>query len=270
MEFKQAVASYSFHGLYKEGKMDVFHYLETCRYRYNLDTADIWNGFFPSYEDDYLRKIKEALREREMSLANLCCDFAHPWHEDPEQLAKNNATALDCLRAAEILGAKTIRFDLGVWTWEISDEQFDYIAGKFRAYAKRAGECGFKVCVENHWGASRRIDVQKRMLKAVDSPHYGLLLHLGNWHEDTLEQKDANDVEMAKYAVHMHCAQAYCERAEQVLGPIYNAGYRGVWSTEHHSARHEYDEVAYQLAAMRRALCKLGDPENTENAPEKP
>lgn len=259
MNFKQSVASYSFHGLLQEKKMDVFHYLETCRYRYNLDTADIWNGFITTYEDDYLKKIKEALDEKELTLVNLCCDFAHPWHEDPNQLAKQNAIAQDCLKAAEILGAKTIRFDLGVWEMDITEQQIDYISGKFREYAKRAGEGGYKVCIENHWGASRRLDVQKTMLEAVNDKNYGILLHLGNWEEDTLEQKDKNDLEMAKHAIHMHFSAPYCARAEKIIKPIYEAGYRGVWGTEHHSAKNEYYEVEWQLAAMKKELTKIRD-----------
>jgi hypothetical protein len=39
-----AIASYTFHGLFREGAIDLFGYLESCRYRYHLDTADIWNG----------------------------------------------------------------------------------------------------------------------------------------------------------------------------------------------------------------------------------
>ena len=35
-----AVMSYSFHGLRNIGAMDIFGYLETVRYRYNLQTAD--------------------------------------------------------------------------------------------------------------------------------------------------------------------------------------------------------------------------------------
>ncbi len=39
-----SIASYSFYGLLGKGQMDVFGYLETIKYRYHLDTADIWNG----------------------------------------------------------------------------------------------------------------------------------------------------------------------------------------------------------------------------------
>ena len=41
-EMNVAVASYAFHGLVRSGRMDVFGYLESCKYRYHLRTADIW------------------------------------------------------------------------------------------------------------------------------------------------------------------------------------------------------------------------------------
>ena len=53
-----SIASYAFHGLLREGMMDVFGYLETCKYRYGLASADIWNGFLPTIEDDFLAKVQ--------------------------------------------------------------------------------------------------------------------------------------------------------------------------------------------------------------------
>src|SRR5262245_66575825 len=67
-----AIASYAFHGLLQAGSMDVFGYLESCRYRYDLRTADIWNGMLISTEDAYLAKVKRALNERDLELVNLC------------------------------------------------------------------------------------------------------------------------------------------------------------------------------------------------------
>ena len=80
---KISIASYSFHGLLAEGKMDLFGYLEACRFRYHVQAADIWNGMFASTEDDFLKKMKEGLEERQMELANLCVDGPHIWEDDP-------------------------------------------------------------------------------------------------------------------------------------------------------------------------------------------
>lgn len=257
MSFKQSVASFSFHGLLEEKKMDVFHYLETCRFRYGLDTADIWNGFLATYEDDYLKKIREALDDREMTLVNLCCDYAHPWSDNEDELARQNAVAQDCLKAARILGAKSVRFDLGVHTLTMTDEQIDYTSKKFREYAREGAKEGFKICFENHWGASTNYDVVQTMFDVINDDNFGLLLHLGNWTDEKLEDKDAKDVAMAPRAIHMHFSQPYCERVDKVLKPIYDAGYRGIWATEHHSAKNEYNEVAFQLAAMKKELTRI-------------
>ena len=35
-----SIASFSFHGLRERNMMDVFGYLESCKYRYGLDSAD--------------------------------------------------------------------------------------------------------------------------------------------------------------------------------------------------------------------------------------
>ncbi len=53
-----SIASYSFHKTIAAGKMDVFGYLESCKYRYRLDTADIWNGLLRSTDPDYASKVR--------------------------------------------------------------------------------------------------------------------------------------------------------------------------------------------------------------------
>jgi hypothetical protein len=73
------IASYSFHGLLAAGMIDVFGYMESCKYRYHLQAADIWNGMLASTDEDYLKKVKQGLDSRELVLANLCVDGAHIW-----------------------------------------------------------------------------------------------------------------------------------------------------------------------------------------------
>ena len=79
-----SIASYSFHGSLSHGRIDLFGYLESCKYRYGLQTADIWNGMMMSLEAEYLAKVKEALAERELDLANLCVDGPHIWEDDAD------------------------------------------------------------------------------------------------------------------------------------------------------------------------------------------
>ena len=84
-----AVMSYSFHGLRNLGAMDVFGYLETVRYRYGLQTADLWNGMLDSTEEPYLQMVKAAIEERGLEVVNFCCDRAHLWDNDPQTRYEN-------------------------------------------------------------------------------------------------------------------------------------------------------------------------------------
>ena len=111
---KISIASYSFNGLSGAGMMDVFGYLESCKHRYGLDAADIWNGILGSDEKaylqpDFLRKVREALSERELALVNYHADGCHICEDDPAARERNYQSALAHLKAAAHLGALTIR-----------------------------------------------------------------------------------------------------------------------------------------------------------------
>ena len=110
-------------------------------------------------------------------------DGAYVWEPDPEQREANYRRALDNLRAAEILGAKTVRIDMGGRDLEMTDEQFDYTVRRYREYAERAYDNGYKIGPENHWGCSRVPDNIIRLVGAVDHPAFGICctLKTGTW-----------------------------------------------------------------------------------------
>lgn len=248
-----SVASYAFHGLLAEGKMDVFGYLETVKFRYHIDTADIWNGMLQSTDEDYLKKIREAMDEKEMNLANLCVDGAHVWEPDENARAKNRKNALANLKAAEILGAKTIRIDMGGRGLEMTDEQFDAVVKGYKEYASIAADCGIMVGPENHWGPSLNPANMVKVKEAVDSPAYGILLHIGHWDTD----EENGDAICAPFTMHTHVAANVIPVCEEKIDMLLNAGYKGYWGVEHHSGKNEYIEVEWQVASVRRALAHL-------------
>ncbi len=242
-----SIASYSFHGLLREGKIDLFGYLESCKYRYHLQTADIWNGMLLSVEDEYLAKVKEALTERELTLVNLCVDGAHIWEDDPDERERNYHNALAYLHAAEVLGAKTVRIDAGVRADTFTDEQFDWIVKRYREYAQRALDNGYKVGPENHWGAEVVPENMKRLCEAVNHPAFGVLLHF---------RGNEGDRVMAPWAMHTHISWTITENClVESMTMLRDAGYTGCWGVEHHSGQYEYSEVAIQVARVRDVLC---------------
>ncbi len=111
MQNDVSIASYSFHGLIAAGQMNVFGYLESCRYRYHLNTADIWNGLLGSdpktyLQDGFIAAVASGLRQRDLYLANYHADDCHVWEADAEQRAAHELLALAHLRAAAAMGAK--------------------------------------------------------------------------------------------------------------------------------------------------------------------
>ena len=76
--------AYAFHGLRNEGMMDIFGYLESCKFRYHLNHADFWSGFFPTTDQDFVLKIKEALAEKDLDLVDIAVDQADVWDKYAE------------------------------------------------------------------------------------------------------------------------------------------------------------------------------------------
>jgi sugar phosphate isomerase/epimerase len=255
-----SIASFSFHGAKAAGTMDVFGYLETCRYRYGLSTADIWNGLISSnpefyLNDEFLKKLKADLDERELTLVNYHADGCHVWEDEPEQRARNRTLALRHLHAGELLGAKTVRIDAGGRGHTWTSQQFDTIAAAFGEYCKIADGAGFRLGPESHWGPELVPDNMEALARSVNHPAFGILLHLGHWENAPIEEGDRR---LAKWAMHTHVDQKTTEnRLESAMKILLDAGYTGCWGVEHHSGKNEYAEVAVQLAAVRRAVARL-------------
>ena len=244
---KISIASYGFHGLAGEGRMNVFGYLESCRYRYGMRSADIWNGMMTGVEEDYLKKLKAELDERELELANLCVDGPNLWDDDPANRDKNYQDALKYLKAAEILGARTIRIDAGGRTTSFTNEQFDFIVKRYKEYAKRAADGGYRIGPENHWGPEVDPATMRKICESVDHPGFGVLVHFKNKCEE----------EFAKWAMHTHISwDIAIGPLEKCMKTLVDAGYQGYWSVEHHSGHDEYQEVAIQVAKVRQVLSR--------------
>ena len=254
-----SVLAYSFHGMLGQGAIDVFGFLETCKYRYHLDAADLWNGFLKSTDEGYLKLIREGLDERELVVPNLACDDCVVWVADQAEREKYHQNALAHLKAAKILGARFVRFDAGgppdgdrrlEWT----DEEFDHILKRYREYAQYAHDNGFKAGAESHWGPEASWPSMQKLCKAVDHPGFAICCHISGW-KGTQEEKDLADRESAPWVAHAHIPWNITEGPlVEKMNNLRNGGYQGYYSVEHHSGKDEYAEVAVQLAKVRAVL----------------
>jgi hypothetical protein len=258
-----SVLSYSFRGLLAEGRMDIFGYLETCKYRYKLGAADVWSsgpkGFLPSLDNSFLRKVKDALDEREMVLADIAVDSAQVWDDDPERRKTYYENAMAHLKAASVLGARFVRVDAGAGkdrsVREFTNEQFDHVVKRYQEYAQFAHDHGFKTGAESHWGPEDYWPTMKKLISAVNHPGFGISCHLGGW-AGTEEERAVADREAAPYVCHTHIAWNITEGPLLIekLTNLRNANYPGYYSVEHHTGKDELAEVAIQLSKVRAVL----------------
>ncbi len=263
---KISICSYTFNHLTSSGRMNVFGFLETSKYRYGLQAVEIRNETLESLDEAYLAGVKDGLTERELVLACMCVDDAHIWEDDESAREANYQNALAHLRAAEALGARSVRIDAGggghdlAWT----DEQFDEIVRRYREYAQRAYDNGYKVGPENHWGPETVPANLKRLREAVDSPAFGVLLHAGRWNGNDAEKGDEIVV---PWVMHTHLTPKLGDDAlAGTMTMLREAGYEGTYSVEMNAGR--YTEVAVLLARIHDvgAQWRLADQASTLRA----
>lgn len=252
---KVSIATYAYHGLLADGVMDVFGCLETVRFRHGLRAVDIWNDFTPNelaFDPDFQAKVRRGLDERELIHANYCVDGCHVWWDSPAERMAARKVAMKQLQAGVAMGARTVRIDAGGVGTEWTDEQFDTIAETMRRFAQFAYDHGIKAGPESHWGPELVPDNMERLARAVDHPGFGILIHVGHWENASADEGDRR---LASWCMHTHVdAQTTETRLADAIDIFQQAGYDGYWGVEHHTGRNEYAEVAYQVAAVQRAL----------------
>lgn len=276
-----SIISFSFMPMMQAGLVDVFGYLETCKYRFGLNGADIWNmmlyprsapGADPAAsfqrmlsnppDEAIAGQVKQALAEREMELACFACDMCHVWEDDPDRRALLNKNAEAHIALGEKMGAKVIRIDAGSsrglsmdgspQEMAFTNEQFDYIVGTYKRYAQRAYDNGYLIGPENHWGPEDVPSEMVRLCEAVDSPAFGALLHLGRWRGD--EAAKGDDM-VAKWVMHAHVTPALSvEETATQMAMLRDSGYEGYYSAELTS--NSYHELGTQLMRIKTVLDK--------------
>ena len=263
-----ACMSYSFNGLMREGMMDIFHFFETCRYRYNLDAAEIWSGMFTSTEEEYINKVHRALEERQLYVPNIAVDAALILASGNADPVKFREIQDRYMQIGKQLGVGFVRFDAGPYMlrgrkevdgW--TGEEFDTLVARYKELAQFAYDNGFKIGPENHWGPERCWVHMEKLIRAVDHPGFGVSLHVGNWMpespETSVQDNEVADIACARWIGHTHFDWVTCENTELLqhkMNLLRDAGYQGYYCAEHHSAQNEYNLTEVQISKIRAVL----------------
>ena len=268
-----SVLAYSFNVLVSQEMMDIFGYMETCRYRYGLDAADMWVGMFKSTEDAYIDKVHRGLKERQLVIPNIACDGAHlipvasaRTPDSPEERARLRSVQDTWLNICKKLGVGFLRCDAGPNTvpdpkepWKEAD--FDYLVRRYREMAQFAYDNGFTVGAENHMGTEKYWPNMEKLIRAIDHPGFGICIHFGGWTanspETALQDNIAADKAAARWVRHTHIPWETCMDAAMLterMNILHDAGYPGYYSIEHHSGQNEYALVGVQLDLVKGVI----------------
>ncbi|CAM4403742.1 sugar phosphate isomerase/epimerase [Paenibacillus alkaliterrae] len=252
-----SIGSWSFHALFETGKMSLFGYLESIKYRYRLNQADIWNGMLLSTEEDYILSIKQTLDEEGLTVANLSVDGADVWNDDPAVREQNHRKALLYLDIARKWGVQTLRIDLGVNTMKLSDEQFEFCVKRYSEYVQFAHDHGFRVGPQTHQPATLVPQNLKRICNEISMPGFGIILNVSRW----LVDKEIGDEMVSPFTAHVQLDRAFVDFSGseliQKVQLLRNGGYQGCWSLEYRGGANEYLEVERDLLTLRHAI-RLG------------
>ncbi|MDR3260480.1 MAG: sugar phosphate isomerase/epimerase [Tannerella sp.] len=272
-----SMLSYSFHGLVAAGMMDIFHFFETCKYRYGLNAADLWNGMIPTLEDDFVAKVHSALEDRRLVVPNIAVDGAHIMHAGEDKPEELRAKQDRYMQIAKRWGVGFVRFDAGPYMlngrkeedgW--TPQEFDFIVKRYKELAQFAYDNGFKAGAEVHWGPERHWKHLEKLIKAVDHPGFGICMHFGGW-AGTYEENLAAEKAAAPYVAHTHIPWDCCEdpNLPKRLSVLRDAGYKGYYSVEQHSAQNEYNLVEAQLGKVKAVLTSWNRGRDGELYPRK-
>ena len=266
-EINISISSYSVHGMMMKKEIDIFRFMDLVKYRYRLDYIDIWAFIMKPLEEDYISKLKKSLDDKNLILANLCVDGPHLWMDDEAMRAANKEKMLQTLKAAETLGAQTIRIDFGgpsPWMKAdktqpfdprtMTEEAFDYIVSTYKEYADICETFGAKIGPENHWGFDTVPEYLVRVKEAVNHPSYGHLFHIDDNFDGDTELGEKYAIETA---MHTHVTASSIPNIKKYIKALLNAGYKGVFSVEHHSGKHELDRIEWQLGSLRAILAEV-------------
>jgi len=258
MNKKLSIMGYSFHALRREGRSDIYHFLEMVKYRYHVNAVDIWSGFIPQTDEGFARSIKKSIDELGLVVANLCIDGPYvPWASTAEEIEGNHQRMLAFIKFASIIGAKTIRVDFcppGI-QGAMPPEALDVIVKRYREYAEICYNEGMKIGPENHFGWDNTPKYIKAVKEGVNHPGYGHLFHFTNFQE---EPELGKQLAMS-YVMHTHVPPwtIMSGVAKDHMRDLIKAGYDGYWGVEIGSPVHGFERTAWHLACINIILAEL-------------
>lgn len=186
-----SLAAYSFRDSFKdsnhaqkegaEHKLDMLSFLDYCG-EHGCEGAELTSYYFPKdVTDDYLRKVRRHAFVRGVSISGTAIGNNFAMAKGPELDAEVGEAKRWIARAA-VLGAPHIRVFAGSPKGVAADEAKRNCIAALEECCAYAGSLGIFLGIENHGGIVAAPDQLLDIVRAVNSPWFGVNLDTGNFH----------------------------------------------------------------------------------------
>lgn len=264
--FPLSLAAYSFRDFFKEtrgkvnpvGKLDIIDFVNYCADQ-GWPGAELTSYFFPTdLTPEYLLKVRRQafLRGVEITGTSVGNNFALPLGP---QRDKEIADVKKWIDYAAVLGAPHIRVFAGASKID-ADEARKLCISALQECVDYAGKKGIFLGLENHGGIVAEPEGMIEIVKAVNSPWFGVNLDTGNFHG---ADPYAQLAQIAPYAVNVQVKMEIKRAGAKEMEPtdlpriaqiLRDANYQGWVVLEYEAKADPYKAVPPLLVRMREVF----------------
>ncbi len=253
------LAAYSFREQFKDpALMTLPKFIDLCADQ-GLDGAELTSYYFPKEPTvEFLLSLKRQAHLRGVSISGTSVgnNFALP---DGAERDKEIASVKQWIDHAAILGAPHIRVFAGAPKGLSAAAGVQQAIKAFQETCAYAGTKGIFLGLENHGGVVAKPEGMLEIIKAVDSPWFGVNLDSGNFHGD---DPYAELAQIAPYAVNVQI-KVEMKRGSNPAEPadlprlvklLRDANYQGFVTLEYEAKEDPFTAVPAWLGKLKTAL----------------
>ncbi len=260
---KLSVAAYSYRDYLtgkRDPKLNLFEFVDLAA-DMALDGVEPTSYYFPpDVNADYLNRLKLHAFSLGLDISGTAIrnDFCVPPGDKRELQVRQVQEWID--RAAE-LSAPVIRIFGGTVPKGVSDEvAASWVVDGISAVLPHAVKKGIVLALENHGGITSSPEQMLRLVKAIDSPNFGVNLDTGNFHGP---DPYAEIAQLAPYAMNVQ-VKTEIKRStartkepadlSRLIGILREARYSGYVVLEYEAAEDPMQAIPGHIKALRQLI----------------
>lgn len=222
---------------------------------------ELVNAHFESSDYGYLADVKQAVKQQNGRLYNICVDLEGTnLSDDDEERRKAGVEGVKkWINAAVTLGCPSIRCNTGE---SPRGGAVDKTIASYKELVAYSGPKKVRVIIENHGGISYIPEKIVEIMKGVGGPWIGTLPDFGNWPNDEVRYRALETV--FPYARVCHAKALNFTPAGEVadfdfgrcVSIAEKSGFKGIYSVEFEGPEDPMVAVSKTIALLKRELAK--------------